>query len=297
MQIVDAHHHLWDIEALSYPWLESEHAEAPYGDYRAIQRSYLIAEYLADTAHQSVVKSVHVQAEHDASDPVAETRWLQSIADDPCSRGFPHGIVAHADFTSADVERVLSAHHEYANIRGIRQILSHHTDPRLRQAAYDYLSDSRWRQRIGLLAKYGFSFDLQLYPHQMANGAALAAGHAGTLFVLNHAGTPAERDAAGLERWRQGMRQLAACDNVVAKISGLGIFDPHWTVTSIRPFVLETIEIFGTERCMFASNFPVDKLFSDYDTLFAAYKTITAVCSETEGRRLFHDNAVRYYRL
>ena len=93
------------------------------------------------------------------------------------------------------------------------------------------------------------------------------------------------------------MRELAAAPNVVVKISGLGTVDWNWTLESIRPFVLQTIEAFGIPRCMFASNFPVDKLYGDFDTLYAAFREITKHFSLDERQMLFHDNAARYYRL
>jgi predicted TIM-barrel fold metal-dependent hydrolase len=88
MQIVDAHHHLWDLGKLHYPWL-AEPIDHPMGDYAAIRRNYLIGDFRADAARQGLVKSVHVQAEVDHADPVAETAWLQSVADDPASDGVP----------------------------------------------------------------------------------------------------------------------------------------------------------------------------------------------------------------
>jgi predicted TIM-barrel fold metal-dependent hydrolase len=108
---------------------------------------------------------------------------------------------------------------------------------------------------------------------------------------------PVDRDEDGIQRWQRGMRKLAAAPNVVAKISGLGTVDWNWTVKSIRPFVLQTIEAFGIPKCMFASNFPVDKLYSDFDTLYAAFREITNDFNVDERRMLFHDNAARYYRL
>jgi predicted TIM-barrel fold metal-dependent hydrolase len=93
------------------------------------------------------------------------------------------------------------------------------------------------------------------------------------------------------------MRTLAERPNVAAKISGLGMFEPDWTADSIRPLVLDAIEIFGVERCIFASNFPVDKLAGDYDAIWSAFDRITAGFSESERRALFHDNAARLYRL
>ena len=130
-----------------------------------------------------------------------------------------------------------------------------------------------------------------------ADAAALASDYPDILIILDHAGMPIDRDEDGILLWQRGMRKLAAAPNVVVKISGLGTADWNWTVKSIRPFVLETIEAFGVSRCMFASNFPVDKLYSDFDTLYSAFRQITEHFSVDECRMLFHDNAAHYYRL
>jgi predicted TIM-barrel fold metal-dependent hydrolase len=131
----------------------------------------------------------------------------------------------------------------------------------------------------------------------MPDAARLAHAHPDTSIILNHAGMPVDRDAEGLAAWRAGMRALAAAENVTVKISGLGMVDWSWTTESIRPFVLETIEIFGVDRSMFASNFPVDKIYSSFDTLYGAFEAIVAGCSPSERSKLFHDNAERIYRL
>lgn len=297
MKIIDAHHHLWNLDELRYPWLEEEKAEAFFGSYERIRRNYLLSDYLADCANRDVVKSVHLQAEHDPSAPVKETEWLQSVADAPDSGGFPHAIVAFADLSEPGVEAVLEAHCAYPNVRGIRQILNYHEDERYTYTPRNLLDDERWREQFGLLDKYGLSFDMQLYHRQMPQGAKLARTHPDTRIIVNHTGMPLERDEEGLAGWRRGMEMLAACDNVAVKISGLGMCDPDWTVESLRPFVLRTIDTFGVERCLFASNFPVDKVFSDYDTLFDAFDEITAGFSGSERAALFHDNAARFYRL
>jgi predicted TIM-barrel fold metal-dependent hydrolase len=131
----------------------------------------------------------------------------------------------------------------------------------------------------------------------MADAARLAGDYPDIPLIVNHTGMPRDRDPAGLEVWRQGMRQLAERPNVSVKVSGLGMSEPNWTADSIRPLVLETIDIFGTDRSMFASNFPVDRAFSSFDVLYDAFKSITAGFSDSERRALFHDNAERIYRI
>jgi len=298
MKIIDPHHHLWDLDRFHYPWL-AEPVEHIAGDYTAIRRSYRIADFLEDAKIQDLVKSVHLEADFDHNDdPVKESAWLQSLADDPGAGGFPHGIVAYADLSARDVEDVLVRHCRYPNMRGIRQALNHAPEARLCFAERgDLMTDARWRAGFALLESFDLSFDLQVWPWQMDDAVRLARDFPNVLIILDHTGMPIYRDEGGFKRWRDSMRALAGLFNVAVKISGLGMFDHHWTVETIRPFVLETIELFGVERCMFASNFPVDKLMSSYDDLWRSYAVITAACSANEQRRLFHDNAARYYRL
>jgi predicted TIM-barrel fold metal-dependent hydrolase len=296
MQIVDAHHHLWDLEKHHYPWLANP-VEHPAGDLEPIRHSYRLSDFLHDARNQDLVKSVHLQAAMD--DPVAETAWLQGLADDPAGRGFPHAIVAYADLADPKVEEVLERHCEHRNMRGIRFMVNYIEEEPLycMTDRGDWLRDPQWRKGYALLERYRLSFDLQVYCHQMADAADLASTWPGIQMMLNHAGLPHRRDADYVAKWRTGMRRLAKMPNVAAKISGLGMFDHHWTVESIRPFVLDTIEIFGIERCMFGSNFPVDRLSSDYDAIWNAFDRITADFSEPERRALFRDNAIRFYRL
>src|SRR5258706_1452439 len=125
MQIIDAHHHLWDLSANHYPWLLDPHTPRLYGDHGPICKDYLISDFIHDIGDQPVVKSVHVQSDHDPRDPVRETRWLQSVAEDKRNpRGYPHAIVAAADLSADNAASILERHCEYPNIRGIRQPLN-----------------------------------------------------------------------------------------------------------------------------------------------------------------------------
>lgn len=302
MQVVDAHMHFWDLDTHHYPWL-AEPGTSFVGDARLLKHNYLPADFLRDAGDIEVVKAVHVEANHDPRDPVEETRWLQSLADAGqevagMTRRLPDAIVAAADLAAPDAAEVLAAHARYANARGIRQILNRHPNPLYNYVARDYLRDETWRKHFGLLARYGFSFDLQLYPAQMKEAAQLAAAHPDVQIVVNHAGMFVDRNTvAGYREWRDGMRALAARPNVAVKISGLAMFDHAWTIESFRPYVLETIDTFGAERAMFASNFPVDRLFGGYGDLWRAYAGIVGGASDDERQALFRRNAERIYRI
>ena len=299
IKIVDAHHHLWDLNNADtkYSWLMVTEGEAFFGDYAAIRKSYLIEDYLEDAKNQNIIKSVHVQAEHDDDKPVNETAWLQNLADTHSSK-LPSAIVAFADFSKNNVSEILDAHQEYKNTRGIRQILSYNKDePKYSHATEDFMKDSSWVENFKHIRNRNLSFDIQIYKHQMEDAVNLANKYNDVLFILNHTGEPCYQSKEYIESWEQNMTKLAKCENVVAKISGLGMFDPNWTIDSTRIFVEKTIQIFGIERCMFASNFPVDKIFNSFDTYWNSFKEITKNYSENDKQLLFSSNAEKYYRI
>ena len=299
IKIVDAHHHLWDLNNADtkYSWLMVTEGEAFFGDYAAIRKNYLLEDYIEDTKNQNIIKSVHVQAEHDDDKPVNETAWLQNLADTHSSK-LPNAIVAFADFSKNNVSELLDAHQEYKNTRGIRQILSYNKDePKYSHATEDFMKNSTWVENFKYIRNRNLSFDIQIYKHQMEDAVNLANKYNDVLFILNHTGEPCYQSKEYIESWEQNMNKLAKCENVVAKISGLGMFDPNWTIDSTRIFVEKTIQIFGIERCMFASNFPVDKIFNSFDTYWNSFKEITKNYSENDKKLLFSSNAEKYYRI
>jgi predicted TIM-barrel fold metal-dependent hydrolase len=271
--------------------------EAFFGDYAAIRKNYLLEDYIEDTKSQNIIKSVHVQAEHDDDKPVNETAWLQNLADTHSSK-LPNAIVAFADFSKNNVSEILDAHQEYKNTRGIRQILSYNKDePKYSHATEDFMKNSSWVENFKHIRNRNLSFDIQIYKHQMEDAVNLANKYNDILFILNHTGEPCYQSKEYIESWEENMKKLAKCENVVAKISGLGMFDPEWTIDSTRIFVEKTIQIFGIERCMFASNFPVDKIFNSFDTYWNSFKEITKNYSENDKKLLFSSNAEKYYRI
>lgn len=296
--MVDAHMHLWDLTRISYPWLTPPLPVGITGDVSPIARNYLLDDYLGDVAaHDSRVqaaKVVHVEAGANPADALSETRWLQGIAD---ARGFPQAIVAHAELEKPDVAALLAQHAAHRNVRGIRQILNWHADPAKTYTPRDLLTDESWQKGFALLARHGLAFDLQIYPTQMPAAAHLAARHPDIELILNHTGMPVDKDTAGIEAWRSGMRALAAQPNVAVKVSGLAMLDWRWSRDSLKPFVQETLDFFGADRVMIASNFPVDRLFGTLAAFYQAYRALLGGASEDERARLFARNAERIYRI
>ncbi|HYC98709.1 amidohydrolase family protein [Brevundimonas sp.] len=296
LRIVDPHVHLWDLSRARYGWLQDDPLpNNPAGDMRPIAgRDYLLKDYLADSAGWRVEKIVHVEAGMPRGQQLGETDWLQAMAD---ACGYPQAIVAGADLLDPDLEALLEAHAARPNVRGVRQIVCWHENPRKTYMARDLLVDPAWVAGFSKLARHGLSFDLQLYPSQMETAAGIAAHHPDVPMIVNHAGLPTDRDEAGMARWRSGLRLLAAQPQVSIKISGLGITDRAWTRESLRPVVLECIDAFGTGRAMFASDFPVESVHGTFDAFYSAFDAITASFSADERDRLFAANAEAIYRI
>ena len=294
MYKVDTHFHIWDLKENYYPWLTDNVQPRVIGEYSAIRKDYLIRDFLADIGDTGVTKAVHIQAEHDASDPVRETRWVQKVADSAESRNIQQAIVAYADLGAENAAEILEGHCECRNMRGIRQsLIQHKLDPN----AKDPRESAQWAQNFRLLERLNLSFDIQLFHPDMSFGAELIGANPNVKFILTHTGLPMENTPAYLDAWRAGMKLLAQHPNLDCKISGFGFLDRQWTTDSIRPLVLETIDIFGTDRCMFASNFPVDRMGGEYAAFWRAFDDITRGFSEDERAKLFHRNAERAYRI
>ena len=294
--VVDAHHHLQDLGSGRYPWLApGRPATFLEGDLSTIRCDYLVDDLIRDLATVNGVKSVHVENGWDASDPVGETAWLQALAD---RYGVPHGIVAYADLAAPDVHEVLEMHAMHKNVRGIRQILGWSDRPPMHLAPRPGMMDEPgWRNGFGRLHSLGLSFDLQVFPDQFDDALDLCRAYPDTSVVLDHLGLPFDRSADALSLWLASLRHLAEAPNVSVKISGLRLGCPRSSAIKRRDLVLRTIEVFGTERCMFGSNFPVDRLWSDYPTVVAEITAAAATLSATERDHLFRANAERIYRI
>jgi len=296
IEIVDAHHHLWDLENLHYPFLSNAATEPFFlGDNTPIRKNYLPANFRQDSSRHNVIKTVHIEAECDRKNQIAETEWITQIN---AEHGFPNAIVAHAWFDEDNSEEILAAQAAFPLVRGIRSKPVTASSPDRRQpGAPRTMQDPKWLAGFALLEKYDLSWDLRVPFWHLEEAAEVARAFPGTRIILNHTGFPWNRSEAGLALWRRGMQTLAQAPNVHLKISCLCLPDGPWTLESNRPIVLEAIKIFGVERCMFASNYPVDGLRASYDLIYDSFKTIVADFTRTEQDQLFSQNAMAFYRI
>lgn len=291
--MIDAHHHIWRQSDL--PWLMGPEQPRIFGPYGGIKRDYLIEEYLADAQGAGITKSVYVQANWSPEFFEDEIGWVQTIAN---STGWPHGIVGFLDFTQADVKPTLERLSFYPLLRGFRQQFHWHENPLYRFAPNaGQIAEPIVAENIAKLGEYDFSFDLQVFASQMEDAAALAESCPGVTFVLQHAGMLEDQSQTGWNTWRSAMVDLAKRPNIVTKLSAFGTFIHKNDPDFIADMVLETVQIFGSERCMFGSNFPIEKLWTTYGDLAAAFQAATKQLSEEQRTHIFNDTAARVYRL
>ncbi|BBK44670.1 hypothetical protein STVA_46900 [Allostella vacuolata] len=293
LRIVDAHHHFWDAGRNYHPWLRDQ-PPIPfrYGDYSGLRRVYLAPDLLADAAGYEVAGTVYVETEWDPRDPVGEMEYVAELRR---QGDLPSVAVAQAWLDREDAPALLERLAGFDFVRSVRH------KPRANPAPGDSrpggMADPRWRAGFAALARNGLRFDLQTPWWHLHEAVDLARAFPGTTIILNHTGLPSDRSAEGIRAWREAMAGLAACPNVQVKISGIGVRGQPWTVDANREIVLTTIDLFGVERAMFASNFPVDGLCATYGEIYGGFDAITAGFPAADRARLFCDNACRIYDL
>jgi predicted TIM-barrel fold metal-dependent hydrolase len=280
-RFVDSHVHFWDrsVDGLEWPMLEEGF---PFPLHRFDTGRFAAEEFRAETAGTNVTKVVHVQAAA-TTRPDDESAWLQRMAD---RHGWPNGIIGSCDLAADDASAVIEAHAGHPNFRGVR-------DPR----ASAKLETAGFDRAARALAAHDGRCDLTARWPLFEALARAARRHGDVLFVLEHAGSPDQRTDSYFADWSSHLRRLAAADNVVCKISGLGIGDPEWTVPGLRRWVLESIDAFGPDRCLFGSNWPVDKLYGTWNEMIGAFAELVAGFSVGERDALFAATAERIYRI
>ncbi len=288
--MIDAHFHIWRQADL--PWLMGPMQPRIFGPYEPIRRDYPISEYLADAGSAGMTGAVYVQANWPVDRFVEEAAFVAEASD---SSGFPIAIVAYADMLTEDVRPQLDALARNGRVRGVRMQLHWHENPLYRFAsAPDLALNTALQRNVARLVDYGWSFDLQVFAGQMAGAAELAEACPGVTFVLQHAGMLEELSSEGIAAWRAGMAVLADKPNVVSKLSGLGTFLRRNDPAHVAMVAGETLALFGAERCLFGSNFPIEKLWTSYSDLFEAHRAAVPAQHRAD---VFSATAKRVYRL
>lgn len=297
LSVVDAHHHLWDLSRGRYPWLQQAYNPQEFflGDYAALCRDFLPADYRAASAGVQVLATVHVEAERDRSEQVLETAWLHEMS---ASHGFPNAVVAHAWFDRPDTEECLLSHLRYPLVRGIRSKPVTSATPGQTVAGQPgSMQDEAWLRGFSLLQKYRLSWDMRVPAWHLPEAAQVAAMFPLVPMVLNHHGFAWDRSEEGLRRWRGWMETLARQPNVHVKLSEFGLRDQPWNWEENARIVRDTLAIFGWQRCMFASNFPVARLRIGFQPLVEAIWRMLDGLTHDQQQAVMSGNALRFYRI
>ncbi|GLO69246.1 hypothetical protein MACH17_07630 [Phaeobacter inhibens] len=287
--MIDAHHHLWDLTAVHYPWLAAKGVSRFFGDPSPIQRNYLLPDFRAEASALGITGSVHIQV--GAADPLAEAKWVQAVVD--ANRDWPMVQVVYCDLTAPDLAQQLDVFQALPSVRGVRQIVGRAPGEDAQTGTNALLDDPGFLEGLLLIGERGLSFDLQLIPELMEKTARVLGQAPRTNVALCHAGSPHDRSPEGLKAWCQQLRWLSGLPHLRCKLSGLGMFQHRWTVEDFRPIIETCLDLFGADRCMFGSNFPVDSLYSNYETLLHAHEKLVP---DSQRSQVFAETAARFYK-
>jgi predicted TIM-barrel fold metal-dependent hydrolase len=279
---IDSHVHFYDM---NHPKLHYAHWQ-PDEDLPLKElgtRNYLAKDFLYDAKKLGMKKAIHVQAAIGSKDPVEETKWLEEVF---LETGIPSAIVGHVDLRSPNAREIIEKHLQYEHFKGIRDF-----------SYGDYLINKDFRKGFKLQEEYGLISSIAVRWEEMEKLADLAKSFPNIIIVLDHAGNPDYRTREYYGNWKNAMSKISKMENIICKISGLGMGDHDWTKDSIAPYVDICMELFGISRTIFATNWPVDSLYSDYAKVINSYKDLTKNLSKDEKEAFFFKNAEAIYKI
>ena len=290
---IDAHHHLWDLEKVNYPWLMAKGERRFFGDPSKIQRNYLWREFSNDAMNHGFQGSVHIQV--GANDPLEEAKWVDTI--NRQTKCWPIAQVAFADLTDKNLEQYLDELLKLKTVKGIRQIIGRAPEEDSVSNINKLLTNPKFLKGLNIICERKLTFDLQLIPELMELISPILKKVPNLDIVLCHAGSPYNRTKMGLEDWSDRLKDLSNQSNIFCKLSGLGMFDHNWTKNTISPIVQTVLNQFGAERVMFGSNFPVDSITSSYNELISAYEEIFENYTAEDQAKVFGLTAKHFYSI
>jgi len=296
IEIVDSHHHFWDLDKNYYPFL-SDKIDPDFflGNYEIIRQNYLPRDYEKDTKNHNVIGTIHCEAEWDRNDQVGETKWIENLAK---RNKFPNAIIGHAWFHKKNSEKIIAEQASFDLVKSIRSKPS----VKFSRNSTNYtlegsMQDINWRNGLKLLEKYNLNYDLRVPSWHLEEAVDIVRLIPNTRIIINHSGFPWDRSAHGMEFWRKGMQTLSSEPNTYIKLSEFGVKGMEWSFNENSSIILELIDLFSPKRCMFASNFPVSKIKITFENLYNNYKKIVEKFSLDEKKRLFSETAIEVYNL
>lgn len=286
MPIIDPHQHLWDLSKLKLTWLNGD-------DSKSLNRNFVMADYVKATDGLNVVKAVYMEVDADPAYHDAEAEYVIDI----CKRGDSPTVAAVISGrpNSKEFKNYISKYAKNPYIKGVRQILHAPTAER------GLCNQPQFVESIQLLGDLGLCFDLCMRSGEIVDGVKLVEKCPKTRFVVDHCGNMdvQSKDSSERETWMQGMRHMAQLPNTVCKISGIIVTanKEHWKPADLAPNVNFCLDTFGEDRVFFAGDWPVCTMTASYRDWLNALKTIVRDRSPEFQRKLFHDNAAKFYGL
>lgn len=290
---VDAHHHLWDLNAVHYPWLAAKGEPRFFGQPDPIRKNYLVEDFCSDH-QQQIVQSVHIQV--GAQNSLAETQLIQQLSH--ATKGtrfhFPNAAVVAVNMQQPTIEETLSPHLSYKLVKGVRDIIG--KSPEENKYLPEFQPE-RWLTHWRYLADQSLSFDLQLTSEQYQIVFNTLAQVPELKIAICHFASLWDQSEAGFNHWEKSKRIFASLPNCYMKLSGFSMFKHSFEPNTFVKYAHAAIEIFGPERCMFGSNFPVDKLYVSYADLFIQWQKVISHYTKDEANHLAANTAKTFYKL
>ena len=296
MRVIDAHHHFWRLGQFPYPWLAPDAGSARFGDKAPIRRDYLPPDYLSDLSCVDLVGSVHVQANSGAADPVAETKWLEQLAQ---KTGWPHAIVAEVDLTKASASALIARHAAASpRLRGVRTPVAWDAAGRWRIANHAaVLTDPIFLSSVQTLIAHDLALDIVVVPEQLPQVADLAGAFPGLRITINHFSTLEPAQTGNADAWYEGICSIAAHPNIYLKISGLWTVDLGWAPEVLEPFIAHALTYVTPSRMMYGSNQPVEGVNCRPSQQLKNLTQVLADVPHEAIHSIFHDTAKSVYWL
>ena len=274
--MIDAHQHFWQLGRFAYPWMSK--------DLGVLYRDYLPADLSPILEHNGITQTILVQA----SNSVDESRWLLDLAD---ANGFIAGVVGWVDLTSSYIDTELDEISAHLKFKGVRHLVESEPND-------DWLIQPSVLSNLEKLCAHGLSYDLLAHTRHLKHVPLVAETCPDLALVIDHlAKPPIARNE--IKEWSQAFKPLARYPNITCKLSGL-VTEANWhswKTDDLRPFINCALEVFGAERMMFGSDYPVCLLAATYDRVLDSFQEVLQYLSDADREKIFSQNAAKFYRL
>ena len=289
--LIDAHHHLWHLSDVQYPWLNARGEKRFFGQPDPIRKNYLVDDFIAD--HQmSIVQSVHVQVGAALGEELKETAWL-----DQCHRknnNYPSKAVVAIDMLATNLVQQIEQHQQYNITQGVRHIIGKSPEENKNMPVF---CQSQWLLAWKTLTEKQLSFDLQLTEEHYDDVFNTLKKIPELNVAICHLASPWDQTKQGFARWQLAMKKFAQLPNCTMKLSGFSMFNHGMIEEKFTDYAHAAIDIFEPKRCMFGSNFPVDKLYISYQELIKIWQTIADCYSGDDQANICANSARTFYDL